>query len=70
MPPTVSLDDVLVRIRSEFLEMPGLKLTPRQAERLWGVDAETCRALIEKLTEANFLTLTRQGSIIRRSELL
>lgn len=62
------LDDVIRRIKSEFLEMPGLKLTVRQAERLWAVDADTCRVLIEELTASNFLTRTRDGAIMRRAE--
>ena len=47
--------------------MPGLKLTLRQAERLWGLDQSTCEALIETLTEARFLQRTREGAIVRRS---
>ena len=31
------------RIRGEFLEMPGLRLTSAQAARLWHVDAATVR---------------------------
>jgi len=31
------------RIRSEFIEMPGLRLTPAQAAKLWGVDDASCR---------------------------
>ena len=29
------------RVRGEFLEMPGLRLTRAQAQRLWGLDEET-----------------------------
>jgi hypothetical protein len=67
--PSPALDDVLLRVKAEFLEMPGLKLTTRQAERLWGVDAATCEALIESLTESKFLTRTREGAIVRRSDI-
>src|SRR5688572_20900769 len=35
-------DQMLHRIFSEYLEMPGLRLTRRQAQRLWGLDEETC----------------------------
>ena len=66
MPPSIPEEDTLHRIRSEFLEMPGLKLTVPQALRLWGVDQPTCEAVIEKLTQANFLMRTRDGAIIRR----
>jgi Fic family protein len=62
-----ALEDILLRVKSEFLEMPGLRLTLRQAERLWGLDQSTCEALIETLTEARFLQRTREGAIVRRS---
>jgi len=66
MPPSIPEEDTLDRIRSEFLEMPGLKLTVPQALRLWGVDQDTCEAVIEELTQSNFLMHTRDGAIIRR----
>ena len=37
------------RVRSEFIEMPGLRLTPRQAARLWGLDAPACENVIDVL---------------------
>jgi len=35
-------DDALIRIRGEYLEMPGLRLTTRQAQRLWHFDHARC----------------------------
>jgi hypothetical protein len=58
----------LQRVRAEFLEMPGLKLTVMQAQRLWGVDRPTCEALIEELIACQFLAKTRDGSVVLRSE--
>jgi hypothetical protein len=60
---TVS-EDVLARIRGEFREMPGLRLTPAQACRLWGLGAEQCQALIDALVEVNFLKRTPDGSFL------
>jgi hypothetical protein len=45
----------LQRIYSEFLEMPGLRLTCQQAQRLWGLDEPTCRQLLDFLVESRFL---------------
>lgn len=59
--------DTVRRVRAEFLEMPGLKLTVWQAQRLWGVDRPTCEAVIETLTEAQFLSRTRDGAIVLRA---
>ena len=35
------MDDgaIVKRVRTEFMEMPGLRLTPAQAMRLWSIDA-------------------------------
>ena len=52
------MDDVLQRIQGEFVEMPGLRLTPAQARRLWGLDRDVCDALLAALVDANFLAST------------
>ncbi len=59
------IGDWLVRIRSEFLEAPGLRLTLREAERFWGRDAHVCEALLEALVTASFLTRSMQGKCMR-----
>ena len=50
-----SMDQMLRRIYGEYLEMPGLRLTRAQAQRLWGLDEETCAQLLQSLTEDKFL---------------
>ena len=40
----MDLENVVRRVRGEFMEMPGLRLTPAQAMRLWGLERETCAA--------------------------
>lgn len=57
---------LLDRIRAEFLEMPGLDLTPAQAQRLWGLDQLTCEYLCERLLEDGFLCRTSRGTFVRR----
>ena len=55
-----TLDEAtLDRICGEYLEMPGLCLTLRQAQRLWGLDEETCGKALAVLVEARFLSHTR-----------
>lgn len=60
-----SFDDWLGLIRAEYLEMPGLHLTMEQAERLWGLDASTCKALFNTLLDAQFLVRTEAGGYTR-----
>ena len=58
-------EDVLRRVRGEFLEMPGMRVTEAQAGRLWNLDAASCQALLIALVEANFLFRTRDGAFMR-----
>jgi hypothetical protein len=61
-------DRVLQRVCGEFLEMPGLRLTCKQAQRLWGLDERTCRELLEYLVDAKFLRPSSQGIYARTSD--
>ena len=58
--------DVLYRICSEFAEMPGLQLTIKQAQRLWGLDEPTCVQALNMLVDAGFLRRT-EGDKYRRA---
>lgn len=49
------VESTLHRIQRDFLEMPGLRLTSRQAQRLWNVDALICDALLRALVDVRFL---------------
>lgn len=59
---------LLLRVRGEYLEMPGLRLTLPQAARLWGLDQGLALALLEALVEAGFLARTSDGRYCRRSD--
>jgi hypothetical protein len=62
---TVRVDELIVRVRGEYREMPGLSLTVRQAQRLWGLEDATCRMLFERLVASRFLRRTRTGRFVR-----
>jgi hypothetical protein len=57
-------DALLRRARAEYLEMPGLRLTKAQAQRLWGLDPGTCEHVLQSLTQTRFLAQTRDGSFV------
>lgn len=59
------IDDVLQRIQGEFSEMPGLRLTAAQAQRLWGLERAVCDELLGALVNAKFLSQTRDGAFIK-----
>lgn len=70
MPPlvtdhTVELHDWMLLIRAEYLEMPGLALTRRQAQRLWGLPPDVCDSVFDSMVAANFLRRIRGDSFVR-----
>ena len=54
-------DHLLRRVRGEFREMPGMRLTVDQAMRLWMIDRTTCTSLFDSLVAARFLEIDRTG---------
>jgi len=56
---------LLQRVRAEFDEMPGLRLTPAQAARLLGLDHRSCERIINALVGSAFLRWTPDGSVVR-----
>lgn len=61
-----SFDDLLERVRAEFIEQPGLCLTEAQAARLWHMDSSTCVRVLNALTEGAFLRRGIDGRFLRR----
>lgn len=52
------------RVRGEYREMPGLRLTIAQACRLWQVDRATCERILGELVQERFLQQTRDGAYV------
>ena len=55
---------LLRRVRSEYLEMPGLTLTLAQARRLWHLDEASCEQLLDALIDSGFLRRTWKGTFV------
>jgi hypothetical protein len=62
----VEIQSVVERVRGEFNEMPGLRLTPEQARRLWGLDRDACDEVLNRLVAASFLRWSA-GAVVRRA---
>ena len=58
-------DALLSRVCAEFIEMPGLHLTFKQATRLWGLEPNVCRQVIDDLVSCGFLKRMASGSVMR-----
>ena len=65
--PPEPFHDALRRARTEFLEMPGLKLTAAQAARLLSVDDALCGRVLSALVESRFLAETPGARFVRAS---
>ena len=64
--PTMKvIRDVLLRVQGEYRDMPGLKLTEAQAQRLLGIDCDTCAVVLAVLIERRFLRRTSNGLYVR-----
>jgi hypothetical protein len=64
------LELLLARVRGEYCEMPGLRLTSAQACRLWQVDVSTCETLLEHLVREGFLRKTTNSAYIAAASTL
>lgn len=61
-------EQLLLRISSEYAEMPGLQLTVGQARRLFGLGERLCVRLLDELVERHFLVRLANGSYARLTE--
>jgi hypothetical protein len=68
MSTSTPAEEIVRRIRAEYIEMPGLRVTQRQAQRLWGLDATTCHLALQHLIETRFLCLMSGDHYARLTE--
>jgi hypothetical protein len=62
---TESVCDLIRLVQSEYLEMPGLHLSKRQAQRMWSLDALSTDLIFSTLEAANFLKRMSDDVYIR-----
>ena len=63
-----SSEQILQRIAGEYLEMPGLRLTAAQAQRLFHLDPQVCTELLRELVRQKFLACVEDGQYARISD--
>ena len=56
---------IVERLRAEYLEMPGLRLTAAQVTRLCGIEPGECLAVLSELVTERFLVRNRDGTYAR-----
>ena len=61
---TCSPEHILDRLRAEFREMPDMRLTLEQVQRLCGIEPPLCERALQILVEAKFLRLGSDGAYV------
>ena len=64
--PLMQVDDAVELIRMEYAELPGLRLTFWQAQRLWNLSDDICQRALGVLTDSHFLIRTADGVYVRQ----
>jgi hypothetical protein len=60
---------LLTRIKGEYTEMPGLRLTADQGSRLWGIERDQCEEVLHVLVDRGFLNAGADGQYSRLTAL-
>jgi hypothetical protein len=67
---TIALEDTFAaavrRVKADYLEMPGLKLTSSEAAKLWGLEVRMCDAVLTALVADRFLMCTMNAAFVRQ----
>jgi hypothetical protein len=67
-PEQSTIVDWLRLIKAEYLEIPGLRLTRLQIQRLWGLEPHLCDALLDALVATAFLRKTNHDAYVLASQ--
>jgi hypothetical protein len=60
-----TVQEVLHRVRAEYMEMPGLQLKADQVQRLCGVERTICQMVLDELVKEKFLCVNADGYYAR-----
>jgi hypothetical protein len=63
-----TIHDVIKRLRAEYLQLPGLRLTAEQVQRLCGIERMMCQSVLDALVNAGFLCARSDGTYTRVTE--
>jgi hypothetical protein len=63
-----TFEHLIRRIKSEFVEMPGLTLTIEQSSRLWGLERGDCETVLHALVRRRFLSVKADGKYGRAAD--
>ena len=64
----VAREQIVSRVRAEFTEMPCLRLTAGQAQRLFGLRADVCQRVLGALVREHLLVCASDGRYMARHD--
>lgn len=64
----LKIEEAVQLMRLEYAELPGLRLTTWQAQRLWNLSAQLCEEALAWLVRAGFLMRMSDGSYVRAAD--
>jgi len=59
------IEALVMRVQNDFLATPALKLPLGKASQRFGLDIESCSAILDALVDARVLTMTSEGAYVR-----
>jgi hypothetical protein len=65
----VTRQTLVARIRAEYRQKPGLRLTIPQASRVWRIEERLCRVILQELVADGFLAQSNDGAFTQRSSM-
>jgi hypothetical protein len=63
--PSSPFEEILRRVRAEYGDATNLRLTPSQAQRLFGLEPPACAAVLDALLMESFLSRSQDGHFVR-----
>ena len=62
---SIPVEDAVALIQMEYAELPELRLTFRQAQRLWDLQADVCERALSQLIASGYLVRTVDDAYVR-----
>ena len=63
--PFSPFEALLQQVRAEYGDVPNLRLTPSQAQRLFDLEPPMCATILDALLKESFLWRTHDGLFVR-----
>lgn len=65
MEAALQVRNALLKVQTEYIEIPQLKLTAPQVQRLWSLPKDVCEAVLAALIQRGFLVHSSDGAYMR-----